>query len=151
MSDTKFILLIDDSPEDYEAIVRALAAAGSRHPVYRFSHAEDALDFLRQRGRYFRPKLTEPPGLVLLDLNLPTIDGLKVLSLIRADAALRCVPVVIYTGCASETKRNQCLAAGADGYIIKPCTIDGLKDVGSALCDQWLNERVAAGAEPLPS
>src|SRR5262245_9769427 len=79
MQATLPILIVEDSPEDFEAAVRAFSKAKVPNPIYRFSYGEDAFDFLKQRGRYFKHGAEARPGLLILDLNLPGTDGLKLL------------------------------------------------------------------------
>ncbi|HEY2740401.1 MAG TPA: response regulator, partial [Thermoanaerobaculia bacterium] len=65
------ILLVEDSPEDYEATVRAFKRSGLKNPIYRCEDGENALDFLHRRGPYADPERSPRPGVILLDLNLP--------------------------------------------------------------------------------
>ena len=69
------ILVVEDSPEDFEATVRAFQKSRLRNPVYRCMDGDDALDYLFQRGKYSDPASAPRPGFVLLDLNLPGTDG----------------------------------------------------------------------------
>src|SRR5436305_10386790 len=79
------ILLVEDSPEDYEVTVRAFRKANLVNPVFRCQDGEEALDYLYQRGRYADIERAPRPGLILLDLNLPGTDGREVLAQIKSD------------------------------------------------------------------
>ncbi len=74
----QLILLIEDSPEDYEATLRALTRSGLANPIFRCDDGESALDYLYHRGKYARNNAPRP-GLILLDLDLPGVDGREVL------------------------------------------------------------------------
>src|SRR4051812_4374960 len=113
MQSTLPILIVEDSPEDFEALVRAFSKAKVSNPVYRFSYGEDAFDFLKQRGRYFRHGAESRPGLLILDLNLPGTDGLKMLQEIRGDPALRVIPIIIFSTSSNPQEIEACYHAGA--------------------------------------
>src|SRR5690606_9684275 len=112
------ILIIEDSPEDYEAIVRALGKLGVANPIYRFSYGEDAFDFLKHRGPFFKHGAETRPGLLILDLNLPERSGHEVLRQIRSDPALELIPVVVLSSSANLREAERCYQAGANSYIV---------------------------------
>src|SRR4029077_4333848 len=91
------ILLVEDSPEDYEVTVRAFKKANLSNPVFRCQDGEEALDFLYQRGAYADPARAPRPGIILLDLTLPGTDGRQVLAQVKGDPRLRPIPVVVLT------------------------------------------------------
>ena len=74
------ILIVEDSPEDYEATVRAFKKSGLANPIFHCKDGDEALDFLFNRGEYADPAKAPRPGIILLDLNLPGTDGREVLS-----------------------------------------------------------------------
>jgi len=118
------ILLVEDSPEDYEVTVRAFRKANLLNPVFHCQDGEEALDYLYRRGRYADPTSAPRPGLVLLDLNLPGTDGRQVLAQIKSDAQLRTIPVVVLTTSADERDIEGCYRAGANSYVQKPVSLD---------------------------
>src|SRR5438105_2527750 len=91
------ILLVEDSPEDYQATVRAFQKAGLANPIFRCASGDDALDYLHRRGAYADPGRSPRPGVILLDLNLPGTDGREVLAEVKADARLKAIPVIVLT------------------------------------------------------
>jgi CheY-like chemotaxis protein len=133
------ILLIEDGEEDFEALTRALAKVGIHNPLFRFSHGESALDFLRGRGRYFKPGSTSRPSLVLLDLNLPNADGRHVLSEIKSNPQLKSIPVIVLTGSRSPADIEYCYRAGANSYLLKPPTIEGFVEIFRHLKSYWFD------------
>lgn len=132
------ILIVEDSPEDYEALVRAFAKVGIPNPVYRFSYGEDAYDFLKQRGRYFKHGIEERPGLLILDLNLPGTDGLRVLRGIREDPSLRAIPVIVLSTSSSAREIESCDLAGANSYMVKPSSPEDFVEMIRRFKEFWL-------------
>lgn len=131
------ILLIEDSPEDYEATLRAFRRSGLKNPIYRCEDGEEALDYLFRRGRYTEPASSPCPGVVLLDLNLPGTDGREVLAAIKGDERLKEIPVVVLTTSSDERDINACYRAGANSYIQKPVDIDGFVKAIERLNGYW--------------
>jgi CheY-like chemotaxis protein len=91
------ILLVEDSPEDYEATVRALRHAGLANPLLHCEDGESALDLLYQRGTYASLGGAPRPRIILLDLNLPGTDGRDVLTDLKRDEMLKGIPVIVLT------------------------------------------------------
>jgi CheY-like chemotaxis protein len=131
------VLLVEDSPEDFEATVRALRRSGLANPIYRCEDGDQALDFLYHRGRFADPAAAPRPGLILLDLNLPGTDGREVLETIKADEALRPIPVVVLTTSTDERDVERCYRAGANSYIKKPVDLDGFLRAVQRLTEFW--------------
>lgn len=141
------ILLVEDSPEDYEATVRALRRAGLVNPIVRCEDGDDALDYLHRRGRYSDPATSPRPGIVLLDLNLPGTDGREVLAEIKADADLRPLPVIILTTSTDERDIERCYGAGANSYVKKPVDLDGFMRAIQRLKEFWFETVIVPRAE----
>lgn len=114
------ILLVEDSPEDREAAVRALRRCGLDVPVVHCSDGDEALDYLHRRGDRADPATSPRPRLVLLDLNLPGTDGREVLADVKSDDELRSIPVLMLSTSSYETDVEACYDAGANSYIQKP-------------------------------
>lgn len=119
------LLLVEDSPEDYEATVRALRKSNLRNPIFHCTDGDDALDYLYQREAYKDPAQAPRPGIILLDLNLPGTDGREVLEDIKQDESLRKIPVIVLTTSSDERDIDACYAAGANSYIEKPVDLEG--------------------------
>lgn len=133
------ILIVEDSPEDYEAIVRALGKLGVSNPIYRFSYGEDAFDFLKHRGPFFKHGAETRPGLLILDLNLPERSGHDVLRQIREDQALELIPVVVLSSSANIREAERCYQAGANSYIVKPSGAAEFNEVIRRIKEYWLD------------
>lgn len=131
------ILLVEDSPEDFETTERAFRKSGLRNPIFRCSDGDDALDYLHRRGPYADPAKSPRPGVILLDLNLPGTDGREVLSEIKADPGLKQIPVVVLTTSRDERDVDACYKAGASSYVQKPVDLDGFIKAIERLNGYW--------------
>ena len=131
------ILLVEDSPEDFEATLRAFRKSGLKNTVVRCENGDQALDYLYRRGEYADPASSPRPGVVLLDLNLPGTDGRQVLSEIKGDERLRDIPVVVLTTSSDERDINACYRSGANSYIQKPVDVDGFMKAIERLNGYW--------------
>jgi CheY-like chemotaxis protein len=133
------ILYAEDDPDDRLLAEMAHRESGVRHPLVFVADGEDALDYLRQSGRHADQAETPTLGIVLLDLNMPGIDGRETLRIIRADPRLRRIPVVILTTSAAADDIALCYDAGANSYIVKPTAFGSLVQVFTALCAYWFD------------
>lgn len=132
------ILIVDDSPEDYEAIYRALRKFGAENSIYHCIDGDQALDFLYKRGQYAAAMLSERPGIVLLDLNLPGTDGFEVLSNIKKNNDLKKIPLIIFTTSNDPADVDRCYKAGANSYVQKPVHLNGFMSAIKVIRDYWL-------------
>ena len=132
------ILLVEDNPDDVELTRLAFAEAGAPHRLHVLSDGAEAVDYLLRRGRHAAREAADLPALVLLDLNLPRLDGREVLQAIRADDATRCLPVVVLTTSAEPCDVEQAYALGANSYIQKPVEFDRFVEVVRQVGRYWL-------------
>jgi CheY-like chemotaxis protein len=137
MADQQAILVVEDSPEDFEATTRVLRKSGLANPIYRCCDGDEALDFLFQRGAYGGPHRPSRPSVILLDLNLPGTDGREVLAEIKNDAHLKLIPVVVLTTSSDERDIAMCYQAGANSYMKKPVDLGGFVSAIQRLKDYW--------------
>lgn len=131
------LLLVEDSDEDFAAIVRILSQSCINIPLYRCTDGDQALDFLYRTGEYTDPKTAPRPALILLDLNLPGTDGREVIQEIKQDDSLKIIPVVVFTTSANPKDIETCYRNGANGYIVKPIDLDKLRKTVRLLIDYW--------------
>jgi CheY-like chemotaxis protein len=133
VAEVKRILLVEDSPNDVELTLAALAENHLANEVVVVSDGEEALDYLRRRGRF---QLREPgnPAVVLLDLKLPKVDGLEVLAQVKGDAALKSIPVVMLTSSREEQDLVKSYNLGVNAYVVKPMDfpefVEAVREVG---------------------
>ena len=140
---TKTILIVDDSDDDYDATVRALRKGKSlKNPLRRCESGREALDYLYRRGRYAPPAEAPRPGIVLLDLNMPGIDGRKVLSTVKNDADLRPIPVIVMTNSSDESDVATCYDFGANTYIQKPLDWTSFFESARRIKEYWFETAV---------
>jgi two-component system, chemotaxis family, response regulator Rcp1 len=128
------ILLVEDNPADAYLTTLALRDHEVCKDIRVVEHGEQALAFLRQQGAYTG---VYRPDLILLDLNLPRMDGLAVLSAVKADPALCAIPVMILSTSTAEKDCTQAYLLGAAHYFIKPNDLHGCLIFGHALAAVW--------------
>jgi two-component system response regulator len=114
------VLMAEDDEHDVLATKRAWKNHHVANPLYVVNDGEACLDYLYRRGEYSDPEVAPKPGILLLDLKMPKLDGLKVLKKIRGDEALRRLPVIILTTSKAEEDRCDSYNLGANAYIVKP-------------------------------
>lgn len=131
------ILMADDDEDDRRFAREALAESRLANDLYVVCDGADALDFLRAEGPYAAAPPPRP-DLILLDLNMPKLDGREVLAELKADAALRAIPVVILTTSRAEEDIFRSYDLGASSFISKPVTFQGLVDVMKELSRYWM-------------
>jgi CheY-like chemotaxis protein len=102
------------------ATKRAWKENNIANPLYIVRDGEECLDYLHQRGKYSEPGSAPRPGILLLDIKMPKMDGLAVLKQIREDEKLHRLPVVILTTSKAEEDRLKSYDLGANAYIVKP-------------------------------
>jgi two-component system response regulator len=136
VSEHKVILLVEDDPNDVELVLRVFrkTALAGRTVVVR--DGVEALDYLRCTGAYAsRPAVL--PQVVLLDLNLPVLDGLEVLRRIRADDRTRRVPVVILTSSNEDSDKLTSYDLGANSFVRKPVDFRQFSAAITGLGQYW--------------
>jgi CheY-like chemotaxis protein len=115
----KNILLVEDDPRDAELTMAALGEHRLANKVEVVTDGEQALDYLYRRGK-FSERENGNPILVLLDLKMPKISGLEVLTAIKADENLRSIPVVVLTSSRETPDLIDCYQQGVNAYVVKP-------------------------------
>jgi len=131
------ILLVDDDPDDLHMTRRALEKNGLAQEVYAVGDGEEMLDFLRHTGKFAPPAPSPTPALILLDLNMPKMDGREALAEIKADPELHRIPVVVMTTSTAEQDILRAYDLGSNSFISKPLTLPELVDVTRVLGQYW--------------
>lgn len=134
------ILLVEDNQDDYEATLRSLKKNHLLNPVHWCKTGQDALEYLQKKD-------AKRPSLILLDLNMPGIDGRQVLQKIKGDENLKFIPVVILTTSADSKDVDQCYSLGASTYIQKPVSFEGLTEAVRTMKDYWFGVAILPGEE----
>lgn len=131
------ILLAEDDPADRLLTIKAFKHASLINQVRTVADGQELLEYLRGEGDYADPEKAPYPDLILLDLNMPRKDGRLALSEIRADPELRGIPVVVLTTSREEEDVLRSYDLGANSFITKPVTFEGLVDVVRELESYW--------------
>jgi len=133
----QFTILIANDDEDTRFLMQeALREVRSAIRSEFVENGEQVLDYLYRRGEYAGSNW-DRPDLILLDLNMPRLDGREVLTLIRSDPDLQQIPVVILTTSHRSGDILLCYRLGANSFISKPVTFEGLVEVMKTLCQYW--------------
>ncbi len=136
---TLTIVLADDDVDDCLLTKEALAES---HAVInlRFVHdGEQLMEYLHQRGRYATPDDATRPDLILLDLNMPRMNGREALEEIKSDARLRSIPVVILTTSSADEDIARSYNLGANSFVTKPVTFQSLVRTMQTLSNYWFD------------
>lgn len=135
--DHQRILYADDSPADVELLLSVFSRLGWGEEVAVVGDGMEALDYLLHRGAYAATR-PEPPGILLLELKMPRMDGFEVLSLVRAHPRLKVLPVIILTASKAEIDLCRCYELGANAYVVKPAVGPEFQAVLESLSAFWL-------------
>lgn len=132
------ILLADDDEEDRMLAADALDESRVVNDFRFVTDGEELLDYLYRRGKYSEPGSAPTPGLILLDLNMPKKDGREALREIKADPELRRIPVVVLTTSQAEEDIYRTYDLGANSFITKPVSFEGLVSVMRDIGRYWI-------------
>jgi CheY-like chemotaxis protein len=122
MREFKKILLVEDNPEDIELTTEALAEISLANRVISVNDGVHAMEYLKCEGIY-QNREPENPAIILMDIKMPRMDGIEVLEAIRADPALKTIPVVMLTSSREEPDLKKCYDLGVNAYVVKPVNI----------------------------
>ncbi|MEM9706053.1 MAG: response regulator [Pseudomonadota bacterium] len=128
------VLVVDDSPADRLLISQAFKKAGDRIDLHLCSAGQDALDYLQARPPY---QDARRPSACLLDLKMPGVSGLDVLSEIKSDDRLRALPVMMFSTSNRRSDVRASYERFASGYIRKPMDVDEMDDIARTLTHLW--------------
>lgn len=131
------ILIADDDEDDFIMSRDALKRNKIRNEVYWVKNGIELLEYLRHQGEYSDSAASPRPQLVLLDINMPKMNGLEALKEIRQDPDLRHIPVVALTTSKSEEDVIRSYDLGVNSFVTKPVEFDGLVNVMHGLQDYW--------------
>ena len=131
-------LIADDDADDRMLVEDAFVECCLSNERDYVEDGQDLLDYLRAKGKWADRDPTDLPGVILLDLNMPRMDGRTALSHIKDDPELRRIPVVVLTTSKAEEDIYRTYDLGVNSFISKPVTFDGLLSVVRALNDYWI-------------
>ncbi len=132
------ILYVEDEESDVLLLQHVFTRQGILNPVQAVKDGREAMDYLSGRGPFADRERYPLPGLVLLDLNLPYWSGFEVLTWVRQQPQLRRLAVLIYTSSSRLDDVAHAYDVGANGYLVKPNSLDELAALALAIRDFWL-------------
>ena len=132
------ILLVEDNPTDVEIIKEAFSVGKVKNNLYCVRDGQEALDFMYHENEFSDASKAPRPDLILLDLNMPRVNGTEVLEKIKKDKELLKIPIIILTS--SDRDRDVCESynLGANSFITKPVGFPRFIEVVTSIQDYWL-------------
>lgn len=143
------VLTAEDDPDDRVIIEEAFQESGQDNNLFFVQDGLELLQYLRKQGSYSAPTFTPRPDLILLDLNMPRMDGRQALAEIKADPDLRSIPVVVLTISITQEDILHTYDLGGAGFIIKPETFEGMVEVVNVLSQYWFEVVELASGESM--
>ena len=141
MTELRTILLAEDSPHDAEMAIDALREANLINPIVHVEDGVEALDYLLRRGR-FADRPEGLPAVLLLDIQMPRMDGLEVLTDLRRNDRFKALPIVVLSSSREESDLAVSWNLGVNAYVVKPVDVDQFFEAVRTLGKFWavLNE-----------
>jgi CheY-like chemotaxis protein len=130
------ILLVDDSPDDIMIAKRAFSKSQIHNKIYVTHDGEEAIQFLRKEGKY---KDMPTAGLVILDLNMPKVDGFEVLETIKGDDKLKSIPIIVLTSSSRPEDIERAYKLGCNSFIVKPVSFEDFIEAVIEIKRYWLS------------
>lgn len=133
------LLFVEDSTNDAELAIRELKKHNLANNLYHVKDGEEALEFIFATGRYAQSRdMKNLPKLILLDIQMPKVNGIEVLQQIKANEFTKSTPVVILTSSKEDPDIKTCYALGANSYIVKPVNFEAFATAIKNLGFYWL-------------
>ncbi len=147
------ILLAEDNPGDARLFREAMRHARTQYPLHVVQDGQIAIDYLEGKEPYADRNLHPLPRLIVLDINMPRVDGLEVLTYIRANRKFIKVPVIVVSGSTMPEDINRAYALGASTYMVKPIAFEAWQTVFGLCVNYWTllpqyPDYTEAGLEP---
>jgi len=133
------VLLVEDNINDAELTIRELRKHHMANNLFHVKDGEEALDFIFGTGKFADSRdLLCKPKVVLLDIQMPKVNGIEVLQKVKSDARTRATPVVILTSSKEDPDIQKCYDLGANSYIVKPVNFESFAEAIKNLGFYWL-------------
>jgi two-component system response regulator len=132
------ILLVDDSEDDILMAQKVFDKLSLPHTLAVAGSAAEALDYLNCAGKHAARKKIAP-DLILLDINMPGMDGLELLKKLKADKSLKKIPVIMLTSSASRDDIRKSFESGAASFLTKPSNFEGYRDLMAQFSKYWMS------------
>ncbi|MHA1798349.1 MAG: response regulator [Candidatus Helarchaeota archaeon] len=131
------ILLVEDDKIDVLTLKRAFKKNNYDDQIFVCKNGEDALKFLRHEGKYSEDNKYYRPDIILLDLNMPIMNGLEFLEIIKSDSDLKTIPIIVLTTSRNDNDRIESYKQSVAGYIIKPVEFKSFMNVVKNIKEYW--------------
>jgi two-component system, response regulator len=131
------ILIVDDDEDDFFLVQSAFQAKVKSVDLRLVQDGEEMMGYLRQEGKFETPESSPLPCLILLDINMPRMNGMMALGEIKADPAFKHIPVVMFTTSNDTDDITACYRLGANAFMVKPASYEQLVTAVSGLMDYW--------------
>ncbi len=131
------ILLVEDDETDIETVERAFKKANITNPLFITKNGKEALEFLRHEGKYSKREDLPLPGIILLDLNMPIMNGKEFLAIVKKDDALKKIPVFVLTTSSEDEDVLESYNRFVAGYIVKPVMFANFVEAVQVLKAFW--------------
>ena len=131
--------MCDDDPDDQLLVSDALEEARFGNPIDFTSNGKELLAYLNREGQYAHLVDHPLPGIILLDLNMPIMDGREVLQKIKEHEKFRSIPIIVLTTSKAETDIARTYDMGVSSFIVKPVSFDNLVDMIRSVTDYWFH------------
>ena len=130
------ILLVEDNPGDVRLVLEALKSIKKEYEINIAMDGEEAIDYLRKKDKFVE---APRPDIILLDLNLPKINGLEVLSDIKSDSSQKTIPVIVLSSSEADSDIFESYRCHANCYLTKPSNFQGFIDLFDLIDKFWFN------------
>ncbi|MDB6020065.1 MAG: putative response regulator, CheY [Pedosphaera sp.] len=137
MTDENAVLIVDDSPDDAQVLLRAIKDAGIPNPVHVVTDGAQAISYFQGEGIYSDSKMYPPARIVFLDLKMPVMDGFQVLDWLNNRTQLGSKLVIVLTGIHDLKEVDRAYKKGAHSFLVKPCNAVDIKNLVKAFPDRW--------------
>jgi len=139
------LLLVEDDEVDVMTVLRAFRKNNITNPVHTVGNGEEALSYLRGQPPYHDAEKHPRPGLILLDINMPIMNGVEFLKVMKSDPDLRTIPVIVLTTSREEQDRFNSFNLGVAGYIIKPVDFEKFVEAVGIINAYWTLTELPGG------
>ena len=132
------ILLIEDNPYEAELAIRSLKSNNIANDILHIDDGAEAIDFIFSEGIYKNKGHAQNPRLILLDLNLPKVDGLEILRRVKSDERTKMIPIVVLTSSREDRDIIESYKLGVNSYIVKPVNFESFSQAIAEFKMYWL-------------
>jgi len=138
-SENSVLMMADDDADDREFVEDAFGEAGFRGDFRVVEDGAELMDYLNNRGGFAETEKYPSPNLILLDLNMPKLDGYEALEAIKSDSKLKHIPIIVLSTSERQEDVSRTYDLGVNSFITKPSSFEGLVNMAGRISAYWLN------------